>query len=359
MTDLKTFEIDTETVTTTRPFGDPGDEPETLKGRCTTCWAGIVMRSNPDHKCVEITCRGCGKSMVGQAAEQEHDRMWQEQGDHSIRLSGEIELAYDRKAPGSFVWKIAPSLKRETESAFKARIRKSSQTKAPSGYFGRGRFPLGSPGLLFLQAKILSDGLDSVPGFHEGAIGGFPHTEHNDDGSLSVYYTKEEFEGGPSYREHRMMKMMGANMVASMSSAFACELAIKAMCLTCNCLSLKSHDLYDLYSELPDESRARVEFDYPELPDVLHEGRERFGDWRYFESVIGEPALLALTTPVLSRSLLKSARVLLDEGAALGLSGSVDMEARQGVRVIDENRIENYSYQLKVHGGESPSPIPK
>ena len=120
MTDLKTFEIDTETVTTTRPFGDPGDEPETLKGRCTTCWAGIVMRSNPDHKCVEITCRGCGKSMVGQAAEQEHDRMWQEQGDHSIRLSGEIELAYDRKPPGPFVWKIVPSLKRETEAEFKA-----------------------------------------------------------------------------------------------------------------------------------------------------------------------------------------------------------------------------------------------
>ena len=71
-----------------------------------------------------------------------------------------------------------------------------------------------------------------MPGFDEGAIGGFPHTEPNDDGSLSVYYPKEELEGGPPYREQRMMKMMGANMVASMSSAFACELAIKAICLT-------------------------------------------------------------------------------------------------------------------------------
>ena len=285
--------------------------------------------------------------------------MWQEQGDHSIRLSGGIELAYDRKPPGSFVWKIVPSLKRETEAEFKARIRRSSQTKAPAGHLGRGRFPLGSPGLLYLQAKILSDGLDSVPGFHEAAIGSFPHTERNDDGSLSVYYTKEELEGGPSYREHRMMKMMGANMVASMSSAFACELAIKAICLTCNGLSLKSHDLCDLYGELPDESRVRIEFDYPELPRVLEEGRERFGGWRYFESVIGEPALFALTSPVLSRSLLKSARVLLDEGTALGLSGSVIMEARQDVRMIDENRFAKYSYKLKVHGGESPSPLPK
>ena len=282
--------------------------------------------------------------------------MWQEQGDHSIRLSGAVELAYDRKPPGPFVWKIVPSLKRETEAEFNARIRASSQTKAPPGYLGRGRFPPGSPGLLFLQAKILSDGLDTVPGFHQGAIGGFPHTEPNDDGSLSVYYSKEELEGGPSYREHRMMKMMGANMVASMSSAFACELAIKAICLTCNGLSLKSHDLYDLYGELPCESRARIEFDYPALPGVLEEGRERFGEWRYFESVIGEPALLALTSPVLSRSLLKSARVLLDEGSVLGLSASVNMEARQDVRVIEENRLEKYSYSLRVHGGESPIP---
>ena len=82
-------------------------------------------------------------------------------------------------------------------------------------------------------------------------------------------------------------------------------------------------------------------------PDVLEEGRERFGGWRYFESVIGERALLALTSPALSRSLLKSARVLLDEGTSLGLSGSVNMEARQDVRVIDENRRAKYSYQLE------------
>ena len=285
--------------------------------------------------------------------------MWQEQGDHSIRSSGGIKLAYDRKTPGPFVWKIVPPLKRETHAEFKARIRKSSQAKAPAGYLGRGKFPPGSPGLLYLQAKILSDGLDSVPGFNEGAVGGFPHTERNEDGSLSVYYPKEELEGGPPYREHRMMKMMGANMVASMSSAFACELAIKAICLTCNGLSLKSHDLYDLYRELPDESRLRIEFDYPELPQVLQEGRERFGEWRYCESAIGEPALLALTSPALSRSLLKSARVLLDEGAALGLSGSINMEAKQDVHLIDESRFAKYSYTLRVHGGESPSPIAK
>ena len=466
MTDPKTYETNTEAVTSTLPFGDTGDERETLKGRCTTCWAGIIMRSNVDHECVEITCRGCGKSLVGKAAEHELDRMWQEQGDHSLRLLGRSKLAYDRKSPGPFVWKIVPPLQRETDAEFKARIsscsqtkapagylgrgrfppgspgllylqakilsdgldsvpgfdagaiggfphternedgslsvyysreeleggppyrehRKSpgpfvwkivpplqretdaefkarisscSQTKAPAGYLGRGRFPPGSPGLLYLQAKILSDGLDSVPGFDAGAIGGFPHTERNEDGSLSVYYSREELEGGPPYREHRLIKMMGANMVASMSSAFACELAIKAICLTYNGRSLKSHKLYDLYGNLPDESRARVEFDYPELPDVLQEGRERFGEWRYFESVIGEPALLALTSPALSRSLLKAARVLLDEGAVTGLTGGIKMEARQSVRVVNEDRFAKYSYNLMVNGGEAPTPRPK
>lgn len=352
------YVTDTESVTITWPFGDAGDEKAILKGRCTTCWAGVVMRSNSDHTCVEITCRGCGKTLVSEDAEQEHDRMWQEQADHSYRISGCIKLAYDRKPPGPFVWKIVPPLKRETDAEFKTRIRKSSQTKAPTGYLGRGRFPLGTPGLLYLQAKILSDGLDAVPGFDEGAIGRFPYSERNNDGSLSVYYSKEELEGGPSHREHQMMKMMGANMVASMSSAFACELAIKAICLTYNGFSLKSHDLYDLYRELPDESKNRIEFDHPGLPDVLQKGRKRFGDWRYFESVIGEPALLALASPALSRSLLKSARVLLDEGAVVGLSGSVKLEARQDVRVIDKDRFEKFSYNLKVNGGESPAPTP-
>ena len=359
MTDQRMYDMNTETLTITWPFGDTGDEQATLKGRCTTCWAGTVMRSNSVHNCVEITCRGCGKSLAGEDAEQEHERMFLEQADHAYRLSGQITLGYDRKPPGPFVWKISPPLKRETDKELKTRIRKSSQTKVPTGYIGRGRFPLGTPGLLYLQGKILSDGLDAVPGFDEGAIGGFPYSERNDDSSLSVYYSKEELEGGSPYREYRMMKMMGANMVASMSSAFACELAIKAICLTSNGLCLKSHDLYDLYGKLPDDSRKRIEFDYPELPDAMQEGRERFGEWRYFETVIGERAILALASPALSRSLLKSARVLLDEGAVVGLSGSVKMEARQDVRVVDEDRFEKYSYNLKVNGGESPAPTTK
>ena len=285
--------------------------------------------------------------------------MWQEQGDHSIRLSGGIDFTYDRKPAGAFVWKIVPPLKRESDAEFKARVGRSAQTKAPTGYFGRGRFPPGTAGLLYLQAKILSDGLDAVPGFDEGALGAFPYSERNDDGSLSVYYSKDELDGGPPFREHRMMKTMGANMVASMSSAFACELAIKAICLTYNGLSLKSHDLYDLYNELPHESRARIEFDYSELPDVLKEGRERFGEWRYFETVIGKPALLALTSPTLSRSLLKSARVLLDEGAVMGLTGGVKMEARQNVRLVNEVQFAKYSYNLTINGGEAPAPRPR
>ena len=353
------YETNTETVTTTWPFGDTGDERATLKGRCTTCWAGIVMKSNSNHKCVEIICRGCGKSLVGEDAAKEHARMSLEQSDHAFRLSGQIEFAYERKPPGPFVWKIIAPLKRETDNEFKTRIKKSAQTKAPSGYFGRGRFPLGAPGLLYLQAKILSDGLHTVPGFDESSIGGFPHSEGHSDGSVSVYFSKEELEGGPPYREHRMMKMMGANMVAAMSSAFACELAIKAICLTCNGLALKSHDLSDLYGELPDDSKSRIEFDYPELPDVMQEGRERFGQWRYFESVNAESAMRALASPALSRSLLKSARVLLDEGTVVGLSGNVKLEAIQNVRMLNEDRFEKYGYNFEINGGESPAPITK
>ena len=104
MADQRMYETNTEAVTITWEFSDTGDERATLKGRCTTCWAGIVLRSNAHRQYVDITCRGCGKSLVGEDAEQEHERMSLEQADHAFRLSGQVIW---RKMP-SRKWTVSP-----------------------------------------------------------------------------------------------------------------------------------------------------------------------------------------------------------------------------------------------------------
>ena len=62
-----------------------------------------------------------------------------------------------------------------------------------------------------------------------------------------------------------------------MIAAFACELALKAISLTCTDEASKSHDLLDLFDHLPRESRDRIEADFSTIRDVLTENRGTFG----------------------------------------------------------------------------------
>ena len=55
-------------------------------------------------------------------------------------------------------------------------------------------------------------------------------------------------------------------------------------------------------------------------------------------------------------SLLKAARVLLDEAELLGLSGGVKLQANQSITIDDCSRSDEYRYDVSVHGGEAPPP---
>ena len=59
------------------------------------------------------------------------------------------------------------------------------------------------------------------------------------------------------------MKRLGSTMTIAMMSAFACELAMKAIRLTRMDEAQKIHDLWLLYSDLPEDSRARMEEGFP------------------------------------------------------------------------------------------------
>ena len=280
--------------------------------------------------------------------------MFQEQGETTLRLRGMLGSSFVPVEEGPFLWVTFPPLERESRESFEQQVKRIAQIRTPPGKVGRGQFPLGAPGLLFIQARLLTDGLTTVPGFDEGTIGVFPHSQLNSDGTLTLIYPQEQIERGPKYREERMMAMMGANMIAAMSSAFACELVMKAICLTAKNQALKSHDLADLYADLPPTSVERMEVYHPEIQTSLEQGRGRFGDWRYFEKNTGETAIASLTPTELSMSLLKAARVLLDEAELLGLSGGVKLHANQSITVDDCSRSDDYRYDLSVHGGEAP-----
>ena len=112
------------------------------------------------------------------------------------------------------------------------------------------------------------------------------------DGTLRVTGSVPVAHRKPSGRE--LMARMGTALVAGMAGAFACEVGMKAILVTRLDGAAKTHDLLKLYRELPDDSRRRLEGDFPEIADVLGHSRETFGRWRYFEQGIGEDAIRAL-----------------------------------------------------------------
>ena len=54
------------------------------------------------------------------------------------------------------------------------------------------------------------------------------------------------------------MKRLGSTMTIAMMSAFACELAMKAIRLTRMDEFRKSHDLWQLFQDLSEDSKARM-----------------------------------------------------------------------------------------------------
>ena len=93
----------------------------------------------------------------------------------------------------------------------------------------------------------------------------------------------------PSGRE--LMERMGTALVAGMASAFACEVGMKVILVTRLDEAPRTHDLLKLFRELPEDSRRRLEADFPSIVEVLEGSRETFGKWRYFEQGVGKEAI--------------------------------------------------------------------
>ena len=348
------WNVNMDSMSVTRFQMGGGPEREFMfKARCRKCWGGLRGRTDASGAWTGIRCRICGTIFEREKAQAELNRMWQECSTNSMNLYMGFETNY---ADGAFVFKIWEPFGRLSEKELKERVsanRTMADTEAKGRWLTRNDFPVGAPALLFLQAQLLMEGVSRVPGPLEGVVD-FDPVSFRGDGTMLVNIPVDEMKRDPDYRENSIRGNMGATMVGALTSAFSCELAMKAICLTCNDMAIKTHDLLDLFEDLPDECKGRIVADYPEISDVLEQSRQTFEKWRYFEVAVAEEALGTMINTDRSAKLAKAARVILDEAAAVGLQGVVNVNATRNGQVQGDRTLITDHLKVSVKGGECP-----
>ena len=244
-------------------------------------------------------------------------------------------------------------LEPQPEAEVIKRVRAKMKAK-PARRLTRDEFPLGSAGFLVMQASILMAGVSDSSHPHETSVAGFFDVEVRDDGSLVTHIPVDELKGDPQHTKRKLKRRMGSTMAEAMISAFACELAMKAISMTRKDEAIKTHDLLDLYGALLEGSRDRIQADFPDIENVIRKGRHRFGAWRYFETRAGEAAIRSMVDVNEARALVKAARVILDEAEFVGLRATVSMQARRDVQILGDTHVESHEIKLKIQRGETP-----
>ena len=332
----------------------PEEVRAVTKGRCRSCWGRLVgRRDRKTHTFTGIRCRVCGWTLEGEEAEKEFRRMTSESITNMISLPLGWASKYDDEA--SFVLKLFPVAERETKEEFIRRISANAAKSGKEGWLTRKDFPPGSPGYLFMQAKLLVSGVERLP--RDMTAAPFSEVDLRDDGSATMRLPIEEMTRDPQYPSSDVKQKLGSTMTMALMSAFACELAMKAIRLTRLDEARKQHDLLTLYRDLPEDSRTRMEMDYPGIEAILQKARHTFGKWRYFETNIEGGGISTMADTELAMALGKAARVIVDEAEVAGLQGTVKLDATRNMR--DRSGITSYKYthHLKVEGGEASRPI--
>lgn len=322
-----------------------------LKGRCKRCWGGLIGKKDIEkHEVLAIRCRVCGLLLEGDAAGNEYERMSRQSGLNLMSVLTGIGVRY--RGDATFVQKIFPHIERLSPEELHLRVNESVQNASRRGRLSRGSFPAGSAGFLFLQARALMSGVERLP--RESSVARFWAVDMHDDGSATVHIPTEELKEHTKTTEHELMKRLGSTMTVAFNSAFACELAMKAIGLTRLDEARRNHDLWELYGDLPEDSRARVETDFPGIGSVMEEARHTFGRWRYFEVDVGSRGISAMIDTERAFSLAKAARVLLDEAELMGLGYSVHIDATQEIFETEDQRHTHVKHKLNTTAKEAP-----
>ena len=321
-----------------------------LKGRCRRCWGRLIGKGGDGHAPTAIRCRVCGILLEGDDAKDEYKRMSDQSAWNTVNMVLGLPTKYCEDT--QFVQKVFPHIERQPEGEFRQRVKTEASMESKEGWLTRSEFPAGSVGFLFLQARALMSGVERLP--REMSVARFPDFDMQDDGSATVYLSRDELGEHSKSREYELMKRLGSTMTISMMSAFACELAMKAIRLTRMHRVRKSHDLWRLYCKLPQDSRGRIEEDFPEIGSVLRGARHTFDKWRYFEANVGGRGMSAMIDTERAFALAKTARVLLDEAELMGLGYSVNIDATRKVTRTDDRQDVHFKHRLRTKGTEAP-----
>ncbi len=321
-----------------------------LKGRCTRCWGRLVGKRGKEGVPTAIRCRVCGILLEGNEAKQEYERMQQENGSNTFAMIFGSSPTYRDDA--KFVSKIFPHIERQSSEEFLERTSTKARKGLREGWLTRSQFPGGSAGFLFLQARALMSGVERLP--RELSVARFWDMDMNDDGSATVHIPERELSEDSRTSEDELMQRLGSTMTNAMMSAFACELAMKAIRLTRVDEARKSHDLWRLYGDLPKDSKVRLEKDFGEIGAVLKGARHTFDKWRYFEVNVGRHGLSAMIDTERAFDLSKAARVLLDEAELMGLGYSVHLDATREVTRSGKKERVHVTHKLHTTAREAP-----
>ncbi len=222
--------------------GDFDDHPAgeaasvAIKGRCTHCWGQLAGGRDRDGRWIGVECRLCGRSVKGEEAGREMERMCREMDDNLPKVRRGQAARYREGA--KFVLKILPYMDLN-KTYLDKRIDEKMAEGRKKNWLSRHDFPKGTAGYLYLQACTLMAGINSLPhgmsvirysdfDFQEPRISGVAVAD--DDSEVRV--SAESVSRLRPLPEHELMERMGLVMMLGMTAAFACELVLKAILIT-------------------------------------------------------------------------------------------------------------------------------
>ena len=207
-----------------------------ITGRCTNCWGPVAGLKHRDGSWNHIACRLCARAVDGADANRQAQRMQREAAQHMGNARLGRASRYDPTA--RFVLKILPDMNRDKELV-DLRIAASLAAGSKRNWLGRREFPGGTPGYLYAQASALLSGLNNLRGemsalslsdleFGQPEIAGVGAPTA--DATWQVSMAVPAIHRKPS--DDELMARMGTMIVAGMTGAFACEVAMKSILLT-------------------------------------------------------------------------------------------------------------------------------
>lgn len=151
------------------------------------------------------------------------------------------------------------------------------------GWLTRHGFSEGAPSYFYLQAVELMTAVECLPRLD--SVGRFPKADVGREmASVRMEEFLEPVTEDPEFLERETMRRLGTTMSSGVLSAFACELALKAICLTVTGEAKKSHDLVVLYGGLPRGSRDRITADLSDMDEIIEESRHLFWQLAVFRA---------------------------------------------------------------------------